>query len=114
MNKIIAEQLDKCNISYDDTTTEIFIPSTSVVVDELIVNHYYKIQVESYIVNPPETFTLAANWNNGTSPKDYILNCEILQVMGKMVKVNSVGVGSNNVWEGWLPRKSFKIIEEIR
>ena len=41
------------------------------------------------------------------------MNCEILQIMGKMIKVNAIGIGTNNTWLGWLPRKSMHILEEI-
>ena len=41
------------------------------------------------------------------------MNCEIVQIMGKMIKVNAVGVDTSNTWSGWLPRKSMHILEEI-
>lgn len=119
MYKIIEEQLKKCKVaeipSYGDNTTEIIIPKNNEaqVKNDLLLDHYYKIEVEDYIIKPYEGFTLHDNWNYGIIPKDKIMNCEIVQIMGKMVKVNAVGSDSDNSWSGWLPRKSFKVIEEL-
>ena len=47
------------------------------------------------------------------------MKIDVSKIMGKMVKVNSVGydmkhqVDSNDVWSGWLPRKSITIIENL-
>lgn len=120
MNSIIYDQLKKCKIAkipeFDDNTTEITISKNSVkniISNDLILNHYYKIEVEDYIIKPYTGFTLHDNWNNGIIPKDKVMNCEIIQIMGKMVKVEAVGVDTNNQWSGWLPRKSFRVLEEI-
>lgn len=119
MYKIIEEQLKKCKVaeipSYDDNTTEIIILKSNgtKIKDDLLLDHYYKIEVEDYIIKPYDGFNLASNWNGGIIPKDKIMNCEIVQIMGKMVKVNAVGSDNNNFWSGWLPRKSFKVIEEL-
>lgn len=119
MDKIIKEQLNKCKVAnipfFDDSTTEILIQKggKAIIKDDLILNHYYRIEVEDYIVKPYEGFTLHDNWNNGIAPKDKIMNCEITQIMGKMIKVEAVGVDTNDRWSGWLPRKSIHIIEEI-
>jgi len=119
LNKIILEELKKCKVAklpfFDDSTTEIFIQKggSAIIKDDLVLNHYYRIEVEDYIIKPYDGFTLHDNWNNGIIPKDKIMNCEITQIIGKMVKVEAVGVDSNNTWSGWLPRKSIHIIEEI-
>ena len=118
MNKILYNQLKKCSGNlppFDETTTEIFIPkgSLSRVEDDLKLNHSYKIAVEDYIVNPYEGFTLHDNWNSGVAPTDKTMNCEVVQIMGKMIKVRAIGLESHSVWEGWLPQKSIHIIEEL-
>ena len=119
MDKIIKEQLNKCKVAnipfFDDNTTEIFIQKGGRVIikEDLVLNHRYKIEVEDYIIKPYEGFTLHDNWNNGIVPKDKVMNCKIIQIMGKMIKVEAVGVDTNNSWSGWLPRKSIHIIEEI-
>lgn len=119
MDKIIKEQLNKCKVAnipfFDDNTTEIIIQrgDNAIIKDDLILNHYYKIEVEDYIIKPYDGFNLASNWNNGVVPKDKVMNCEITQIMGKMIRVEAVGVNTNNSWSGWLPRKSIHILEEI-
>ena len=119
MNKIIFEQLKKCKVAklpfFDMNTTTIQIEKggNAIVSNDLEINHYYRIQVEDYIVKPYEGFTLHDNWNNGIVPTDNIMNCEVIQIMGKMVKVEAVGFSTNVPWCGWLPRKSIHIIEEI-
>lgn len=119
MNNIILNQLKKCKVAnipfFDESTAEIFIQKggKAVIKDDLIVNHYYKIEVDDYIIKPYDGFTLHDNWNHGVIPKDKIMNCEITQIMGKMIKVEAVGIDTNNSWSGWLPRKSIHIIEEI-
>lgn len=119
MNKIIQNELKKCKVAnipfFDDNTTEIIIQKggKAVVKDDIILNHYYKIEVEDYIIKPYDGFTLHDNWNNGIIPKDKIMNCEVIQIMGKMIKVEAVGADTSNTWTGWLPRKSFHVVEEI-
>ena len=83
------------------------------------VGKCYLIELENYIINPPETFTLHINWNNNIIPKDKYMKVEIVGIMGKMVKVNGVGydfvnkLDLNTMWEGWLPRKAITIIKEL-
>ena len=67
------------------------------------------VQIEKYIINQPVNFSLAENWNCGTVPPEEILEIEIIQVLGKMIKVNAVGKCTRIEWQGWLPVKGFKI-----
>ena len=124
MNPIVKAQLEKVkNASlpnYNEETTHLIIPKTTQKVQQgLIENKCYLIQVEEYIVKPFEGFTLHDNWNGGTHPLHRFLKCEVIQKMGKMIKVNSVGfdfknkLDTNDLWTGWLPEKSIKILEEI-
>ena len=92
MNKFIKKELEKCRIKlpeYDDDTTYLFIPRNEDVknLEELKVNHFYLFEVADYIINEPPTFTLSVNWNGGTYPPEKRLNCEVLEFVGKMVKV---------------------------
>lgn len=122
MNKFIKEQLDKCKIvlpEYDDTTVQLFIPKNSKHIEikneelDIVVGMCYTIEVEHYIIAPYEGFTLHQNWNKGVVPTDSLMNCEVTQIMGKMVKVNAIGVHDGKSWEGWLPRKSIKSIKAV-
>ena len=124
MNELIKKQLNKCRKAqipaFDNTTTKIIIPKT-VDLDEieLGINECYLIKLEDYILNPPNTFTLHENWNNNIKPTANYYKCEIIQLMGKMVKITGIGYDYNNktdldsVWTGWIPRKGFSIIKKL-
>lgn len=123
MKQLILNQLKKVKKATlpdnYETLREIFIPKTdTILVDSIKVGDYYLIEVEDYIIHPFDGFTLHTNWNNNIVPKDKWMNCEILQIMGKMVKIRSTGLTAekqptNNCWEGWLPKKSFKILKKL-
>lgn len=117
MNKFIKKELEKCRVKlpeYNDDTTYLFIPRNEDVknLEELKINHFYLFEVADYIINEPPTFTLSANWNGGTYPPEKRLNCEVLEFVGKMVKVLSEGETTHIRWEGYLPRKSIKVVKE--
>lgn len=114
-NKFIVEQLNKIKIDRLLVEDNVFIfkkcsSNPTNTLQELSVGNLYKIKVENYVLNPPPGFTLSSNWNNNTVPPEQVLNIEILELMGKMVKCKCVGTTTNICWEGWLPRKSFSII----
>ena len=124
MNKVVEEQLKKVKVaqlpSYDETTLRIKIPKVSSIINsDLNEGQCYLIQVEDYIVKPFDGFSLHDNWNNGIAPKHKFLKVEVIKIMGKMIKVNSVGydfmnkVDTMDLWEGWLPRKAIKILEVL-
>lgn len=117
MNKIIKKQLEKVRFAglppYDDTTTTIIITKRGMQQEDVVeIGKYFQISIENYIINEPPNFTLSSNWNGGTKPTDVSMNVEITNVLGKMVKVKGVGVNDGKNWEGWLPRKSFKVEKE--
>ena len=123
MNKFIKEQLGKCRVavlpSYDDNTLNMIIPKTNNLIDTLKEDSCYFVKLENYIINPPSNFDLHTNWNHNVIPKDQYMNCEIVQVMGKMIKIRGAGVDESgkqptgNYWEGWIPKKSMTIINAI-
>lgn len=117
MNKFIKEQLLKIKIpmsDWNDDTRKIIIDKQRIeskTNNGFEIGEVYNIEVENYIINPPPTFTLAANWNNGTSPPEKELTAETLQIAGKMIKFNCKGKTSGVPWTGWLPLKSIKLID---
>ena len=124
MNPLIKDQLNKVKRvkidSFDDSTQTILIKRTSTPLEEeLQENNCYLISVEDYILNPPEGFTLHSNWNNNILPKHKIMKIDVIKIMGKMVKVNSMGYDMktatdlSDMWCGWLPRKSITILEVL-
>lgn len=88
-------------------------------ITELQIGHFYLIKVEDYIIKPFEGFTLHDNWNKGIPPKHKYMSVEVLKIMGKMIRINSIGYDFENKvtiqddWEGWLPKSSIEIIKEI-
>ena len=114
MNKFIKEQLQKITIpitSWDDDTTHIIIKKQgSNSSEDFIIGNIYDIIIENYIINPPPNFTLASNWNFNTTPPERELHAKVLQIVGNMLKFQCIGKTTNIEWEGWLPKKSIKIV----
>jgi hypothetical protein len=124
MNKLIKQQLNAVSVAklppFDDSSTTIMIPKYNKEdVSELLLGKCYLIKVEDYIVHPFDGFTLHDNWNRGVAPKSIYMNCEVQQLMGKMVKIVAIGYDYdtkttlNDSWEGWLPKSSIQIIKEL-
>lgn len=124
MNKLIFDQLQKCQHCqlpvYDENSTHILIPKNSLKKElKLEIDHYYQIEIADYIMNPSEGFTLSQNWNGGTVPPHNIMNICVIQIMGKMIKVDGIGFDDLNQspmtkpWTGWLPQTAIKIRGEI-
>lgn len=117
MNKFIKKELNKVNVAlppWDDNTTTLVIHPGGrkvVVTDEFVVGNNLKLHLENYLVHPYEGFTLAENWNGGTNPPESVINATIIQIMGKMIKVDCVGETSGTHWIGWLPKKGIKVVE---
>lgn len=124
MNKLILEQLQKCQHcqvpAYDETTTKIFIPKHEIKKELVLTEgHCYLIEIADYVLNPPEGFTLSKNWNGGTNPPTKYMNVSVIKSMGKMFKVEGVGIDITSrcildcFWSGWLPATAVVIMEEI-
>lgn len=127
MKDIILNQLQRVMVAelppYDQTTTHMTIPKKggmdSMQSEVFKPGHFYIVELEDYIVHPPENFSLHQNWNNNVLPQVRGYRCLCVQVMGKMVKIDGVGYDwishteINTQWCGWVPLKSIKIIQEI-
>ena len=124
MNKYIKEQLKKVRRAkiptFDDTTTTLVIEKLNSAELTIQVGHYYIVELQNYIINPPPNFTLAANWNNGISPKSKYLNCYVKKIMGKMLCIDGVGFDlerstdlTDHYANLWLPEAGVKIMEEL-
>ncbi len=121
MNKFVKEQLSKVKTAeippYDDTTVHMIIPRNADVGNVLKRDKCYLIQIAPYVISPPDGYTLHDNWNNGITPKYEYMKVEVNQLMGRMVRVTAVGVDNgvdtNEMWNGWLPVQSIKIIKEL-
>lgn len=114
MDKFIREQLKKITVPIiflDDSQTHLLIKKQGgKEVQDFVIGNNYNIMIEDYIINPPPNFTLASNWNFNTNPPEKELTGEVLQIVGKMLKFKCIGKTTNIEWEGWLPKKSIKIV----
>ena len=115
MNELIKKELQNIHVAelpdYDDSTLQLKIPRGTRDADRIQFEKgkYYKIELANYIVHPYEGFNLHVQWNHNIIPKDTIMNVEVLDIMGKMIKVT--GCGDSNVpWTGWLPIISVKLL----
>ena len=124
MNPLIKDKLSKVQRAvlsdYDEDSTIIKVEKGAGRPPTLLqVDNCYLISVEDYILNPPDGFTLHTNWNNNIAPKHKFMKVDVTKIVGKMVFVNSVGVDmkshtdTGDMWSGWLPQKSIKIIERL-
>ena len=124
MNSIILKQLKKCKVAsvpdFDENTTHLVIPKQDEEVSQqFIPSHFYLVELENYILHPPEGFSLHQNWNNNIIPQAKYYKCHCLQIMGKMVKIEGAGYDWDNqqdlatAWCGWVPAKAIKIIKEL-
>lgn len=124
MNPLIRKELLNCRVAnipeFDENTTEILIQKgTNLRASEYQLHKCYLVELEDYILNPPPDFTLSVNWNKGTVPPSKFMKCEIAQVMGKMIRIIGCGydistnTDMNKVWEGWVPQKGMKLIQQL-
>ena len=121
MNKIIYRELKKCknidtsSISQDDTV----LYFKRRVDTPIFEGSCYILELDKTLLNINNNPALAYNWNNGTVPTDTGYKCEILKLMGNMVKINGLSydlennIDTNRMWSGWLPKESIKVIKEI-
>ena len=124
MNPIISNQLKHCRVAqvpeFDETTTHITIPKIS---DSNGISLHeggvYLIELADYILKPYDGFDLHVNWNNNTIPVDKHMKCEIVKIMGPMIRINGVGFDLQSTadlfttWSGWLPMKGIKILQDL-
>ena len=67
------------------------------------VNRVYKVTIADYVINPPDNFSLAEQWNNGTKPTLTEQKVLVVQKLGKMIKIKSL----DEDWTGWIPSKAI-------
>lgn len=121
MNKIVKEQLKKCETArlpnFDDNTTHLLIKKYEPI--SVVANCYYLIEISAGVLNPTANSLLASNWNNGSIPKYNHYKCEINRVVGTMIKVTGLAFDINTnsdineMWSGWLPLDGINIIKKL-
>ena len=120
MNKFIKKELDKCKvakiplISDDTIIIEIKRPNEDILSEDIAVNSCYVIELADYILKPPPGFTLASNWNRGINPTSKHLKCVMVQIMGKMIKIDGQGYDLQMMLHMglWFPR-AIKILQKL-
>ena len=125
INPLIKAQLNNCRVaqipefSEDDTVIHI-TRGSDITITPYQIGKCYLVELADYIINPPADYTLSANWNQGRVPTHKHYKCQVLNVMGKMVRIFGSGydiindTDDLNVWDGWVPQKGIKIIEEYK
>ena len=119
MNELIKKELQNCKVALipnlDDDATLLLIPKGTRNCTEIVFEKgkFYKVRFANYIVHPYEGFNLHIQWNNNIPPKEDIMNVEVLEIMGKMIKLNCTGCEHNSVWVGWVPISSVTILNII-
>lgn len=124
MHELILKELKRCkiaNIPYVDEDTEIIkiYKTIPIDLDNINIGDKYIIEVMDYIVNPPDTFDLHANWNHNNVPKFSLMYCLVSKVMGKMIYIDAQKYNNetkeieDEFWSGWIPKKSIKTIRRI-
>ena len=123
MNDRIKKQLMKINPNllptFDEHAEEIVIHCTSAkgISTDFEKDYKYRIELANYLLTDNEYFNFHTNWNKGVVPKDIIMDVIILEANTKMIKIHGYGIDTKtetltgNEWEGWLPKKSVKIID---
>lgn len=126
INPLIKAQLKNCRVAqipeYDENTvTQITIPKgQDIIVTPYQIGKCYLLELADYIIHPSPEFTLADNWNQGRVPTYKHYKASITAVQGKMVKFLGSGydimteTDASTVWEGWVPQKGIKILEEYK
>lgn len=119
MNKLIKEQLNNVKIAnvpdYSDTDGTMLLKKLDIKTDVgFVQGKSYNVELKDYIVHPYEGFTLHTNWNNDIVPTDTEMAVEVIQLMGKMIKVRGIGVNDGKFWVGWVPMSAVKIKEVIQ
>lgn len=125
MNPLIKQQLENCRVAKipdfnDDDTIIVISKGSDINVSPYQVGRCYLVELADYILTPPPDFTLADNWNQGRLPTYKWYKVQITQVMGKMVKIMGSGYDmvtnqdAPTVWDGWVPQKGIKIIQELK
>lgn len=125
MNQVIIDQLRKVKVAnlpqWDEDDLHLIIPKKEGYINktDFVENQEYIIQLEKYLIEPFEGFTLHDNWNKGTHPNHLFLKAKVVKIMGKMINFSTIAYDFktkqiiNEAWDGWLPRKGIKIIESL-
>lgn len=121
MNKIVKEQLQKVVTAkippFDDNTTFISIKKYEEV--KIVEGEYYLIEISAGVLNPTANSLLASNWNQGSIPKHTHYKCEVIRVLGQMIKITGLAYNINTntdlneMWSGWVPLDGIEIIQKL-
>lgn len=131
MQKFIKEQLSSCKLAkvpeFDDNTTTMIIPrigSEETLSEEAVeekkappinleVGKRYIFEVDDSLVHDSIWYKEIHNkWNSGLGPKEPVIGAKVVEIKGRMIKVESVD-RYNYTWNGWLPYGNIKIVCEV-
>ena len=122
MNKILKEQLTRCNIAdvpdFEEDDLTLVIPKSgtkNTSSTTLEVGSTYLVELEDYIIHPPANFSLHDTWNNGIIPESKFLKATVIMFRGKMVNFKATCTNYDASESGanytslWVPLKSIRV-----
>ena len=124
MNKYIEQALKSVKIcdvpEFSESDTKIVIPKKAVyTTSQMQVGTCYILELEDYLLRPSNTFNYHNDWNGGLIPTHKWYKCECINKVGNNIKISGVGYNRESnedtmdMWEGWLPLKSIKVIGRL-
>lgn len=122
MNKLIKSQLEKVSRlklpKLTDDVVFISIKKTDLrLPPRFEVDKYFVIQLDPDLLSIDST--LASQWNGKSVPPSNYMLIIVLQILGRMIKVEGVaynpvtGENEKEPWTGWLPVSQVKIELEL-
>ena len=119
MNKIVKDQLKKCNYcdlsNYNEETNSYLIPKVSGV--KLEKNKEYIIELSDKAFD--SNYYVNINWNKGRAPKSKYYNCEVFDITGKIARISGVSydpetdLTTQEYWNGFVSIDHINVIKEL-
>lgn len=118
MNKVLLEQLNMLKtleFQVDGKPSKDFPESFSEIIffksNRNLSDKTEKIfSFEKYIIQPYDGFDFHDKFNKGVAPPEQVMQGCIIKETEKMYYLKLHSTYSGNVWEGWCPKKSVKIL----
>ena len=122
MNKIIQDQLKRCQVAiippFSEDATSIYIKKVvTLVPTSMMPNRLYIVKIKDSV---KKSSTIASNWNGGRYPRCNYYKVERLGLLGTMMKLNGIGYDVENQVDlvnesfyGYLPIDGFEVVSEV-
>ena len=109
MNKFTQMELEKVkHLLPEGWTPQITHIVVGDVAHPIRVGNRFVIQIEDYVIDQPDSFSLSQNWNANTVPPETQLYITLLEIKPGMIRVDAVGRTNEQKWQGWIPTNAIK------